>query len=92
MRLGALALALLLAACAPPRRVEVTEPTAGGSLVALARGDAGKACTDELKTRAIEEARYYCTARGRKASLGAKGPQQDGDTCAFRVEFWCAAE
>lgn len=85
-----IALALLAAGCTP-KSVDISEQSSG-SLLAVVHADSGKSCDDALKTRAIEEARYYCSARGRKASLGSKIPQTDADGCAYRVEFWCAAE
>lgn len=79
----------LLAACAPPRAVDISEQSSG-SLLAVARAD-GPKCTEEQKTRTLDEARYYCTARGRRATFGAKGPQTADDGCSYQAEFWCAA-
>lgn len=90
MRALAIGLTLLAAACAPPRAVHISEQ-ASGSLLAVARAD-GPKCSEEQKARTLEEARYYCTARGRKASFGTKGPQQTDAGCTFRAEFWCAAQ
>lgn len=80
----------LLAACGPPRGVDISEQ-ASGSLLAAGRAD-GPQCSEEQKTRTLDEARYYCTARGRRATFGAKGPKPVEDGCSYQAEFWCAAK
>jgi hypothetical protein len=77
--------ALLLAACMPAR-VDISEQPAGG-FVAVAFGDDEDSCR-EARERATAEARYHCSARGQRASLG-KLVSEGVPSCRVELPFWC---
>jgi hypothetical protein len=78
--------ALLLVACMPAR-VDITEQPSGG-FVAVAFGEDEETCR-KARERATAEARYHCSARGQRASLGKMISEGVPSGCRVELPFWC---
>jgi hypothetical protein len=81
------ALTFLLAACGSIP-VEIEE--SGSSFVASATAEPGQCGT--ASKRVAEEARYFCDARGRRASHGKTRVSKGKDGCRAELPFSCASQ